>query len=1353
MAVSTRSTINDGDPSTEDPTRLAEMRNLDGDMRGNSQFSIVTKIEFPKFGGEDVRGWLFKCEQFFKVDNIAENNKVNLVLIHLFDLALMWHRKFVRFVGEDVGWTIYRNAILKRFDMLYDYSLGELKKLKQTTNVQEYIDAFDRLLCRIGLDEAQYISFFLAGLNSEIELAVRMFKPRTMAEVYGLCKLEEEKINAVKQKSKAPILPTPRKQLTQKELEEKRAKNQCFYYDQKYTPGHKCSGQVYSLEVLGDTETELMDDQLEEDVLETEEVIEYSPHISLNAINDLNTAKKLGCQMTSTCPFQMEVAGGHHLTSNYMCKAFWWKLYGEEFSTGIMIIPLGGYEMVLRIHWLSTLGNIISNFKELRMEFKHNGRKVVLRGTYKSELQWIQGRKIVIQTPRMELSSMILCVYPTTTLNMLVVEETKEVPEVISTLIANFTDVFAIPTVLPPSRPCDHKIPLKDGTFPINSRPYNTTPTKKDVIELWKLNNATIKDKFPILVIEELIDELQGSQFFIKLDLRSGYHQIRMHSNDVEKTAFKSYEGHYEFLVMPFGLTNEPFTFQVLMNSVFKSYLRKFVLVFFDDILVYSLTLEDHVKHLEVVLQALRQNTLYAKQSTCVFGTKQVEYLGHVITKKGVATDGSKIEAMKNWQSYNIENSYGDSWGLDGYYWKIHLSGLCSYQLKQAMSAAPVLKLPNFDELFVIETNASHTGIRVVLQQGGHQWLIISQEHSCPDIRQLLIMIKSLLAVIQPEINGEECQTNKPDLSAYLGLLQPLPIPKLVWSEISMDFIEGLPFSYGKTIIFVVVDRLREKPKTWSKWVSFAEYWYNTSYHTYINTTPYEVLYDQPPPNPIAYVQGRGFPPAVLEIISDHLSLIITNSDILLLFITHKWLMLQWKDLDKNKHSKGPESSNAGRERNLDGGQFVRFLGEDVGWTVYRNAILKRFDMLYDDPLGELKKLKQTTNMQEYIDAFDRLLCRIGLDEAQCISFFLVGLNSEIELAVRMFKPRTMAEVYELCKLKEAKMNVVNQKSRAPILPTPSAQVYSLEILGDTETELMDDQLEEDVLEIEEVIEYSPHISLNAINAINDRLSQKVSTLQAQVTGEERIKAAFEEFKKYEDDRVNSRCAEIDARLDALSIDFDEELYPHMLTAIVGRQWIIRYGLRLVVMKCAESLKLRHVFADVVFAGIAKGMSEGLKHEVEHGKAKLDLEAIEAYDPKADTKYVTALHALKDLKYPLVDQLEKLKDAPIDLIMASLYLESNSREDTPQWICELRPISSQLKIPVYPEVRDPKDPWSFKEEILLEDAIAANISHTEKKKKCWVTDAATQTKISKDEASSRLLRSKSLPPMYNLDWP
>nr|GEW23786.1 hypothetical protein [Tanacetum cinerariifolium] len=168
----------------------------------------------------------------------------------------------------------------------------------------------------------------------------------------------------------------------------------------------------------------------------------------------------------------------------------------------------------------------------------------------------------------------------------------------------------------------------------------------------------------------------------------------------------------------------------------------------------------------------------------------------------------------------------------------------------------------------------------------------------------------------------------------------------------------------------------------------------------------------------------------------------------------------------------------------------------------------------------------------------------------------------------------------------------------------------------------------------------------------------------AQVSGKEKLKAAFEEFKRYEDDRVERRCAELDARLDALSIDFDEELYPHMLTAIAG---------------------YRQAFVDVVSAGITNGMSEGLRHGVDHGQAQLNVESIEAYDPEAEAKFVAALQALKDLTYPLLDQLEGLKDAPIDVIMASLYLKSDTGEDAPQYIRDLRPSSSQLTIPVYPE--------------------------------------------------------------------
>nr|GEV36349.1 hypothetical protein [Tanacetum cinerariifolium]GEW67713.1 hypothetical protein [Tanacetum cinerariifolium] len=171
----------------------------------------------------------------------------------------------------------------------------------------------------------------------------------------------------------------------------------------------------------------------------------------------------------------------------------------------------------------------------------------------------------------------------------------------------------------------------------------------------------------------------------------------------------------------------------------------------------------------------------------------------------------------------------------------------------------------------------------------------------------------------------------------------------------------------------------------------------------------------------------------------------------------------------------------------------------------------------------------------------------------------------------------------------------------------------------------------------------------------NDHLSQQVATLQDQVSREEKLKAAFEEFKRYEDNGVEQRCAE----MDALSVDFDEELYPHMLTAIACRRWMIGHGLRLAVVKCSKSLELRQAFVDVVLARIAKGMSGGLRHGVEHGQAQLNLEAIEAYDPKAKAKYIAALQALKNL--------------------------NDTGDDAPQWVRELRPSSSQLTIPVYPE--------------------------------------------------------------------
>nr|GEX05878.1 hypothetical protein [Tanacetum cinerariifolium] len=227
-------------------------------------------------------------------------------------------------------------------------------------------------------------------------------------------------------------------------------------------------------------------------------------------------------------------------------------------------------------------------------------------------------------------------------------------------------------------------------------------------------------------------------------------------------------------------------------------------------------------------------------------------------------------------------------------------------------------------------------------------------------------------------------------------------------------------------------------------------------------------------------------------------------------------------------------------------------------------------------------------------------------------------------------------------------------------------------------------------------------------------LSQELERMCAQFS---KLQAAFEDYKRQQDQMVEQRCAKMDARLDAMSLDFDEELYPHMLTAIAGRRWVIGHGLRLTMMKCAESLEMRQAFADVVSVGVAKGMSEGLKHGVEHGYAQRTVESLEAYDPEAEAKFAAALQSLKDLKYHLLDQLEGLKDAHMYVIMAALYLESDTGGDAQQFIRDLRPSSSQLTIPVYPEVHDPRNPWACKEEIGLADAITANINLAEEEKR------------------------------------
>ncbi|KAL0544130.1 hypothetical protein IC582_019241 [Cucumis melo] len=187
-------------------------------------------------------------------------------------------------------------------------------------------------------------------------------------------------------------------------------------------------------------------------------------------------------------------------------------------------------------------------------------------------------------------------------------------------------------------------------------------------IDYRELNEVTIKNKYPLPRIDDLFDQLQGATVFSKINLRSGYNQLRIKNSGISKTAFRSRYGHYEFIVMSFGLTNAPTVFMDLMNRVFKDFLNTFVIVFIDDILVYSKTEVEHEEHLRMVLETLRTNKLYAKFLNCEFWLKQVSFLGHVVSEDGVSVDPAKIKVVTNWPRPSTVSEVRSFLGLAGYY-------------------------------------------------------------------------------------------------------------------------------------------------------------------------------------------------------------------------------------------------------------------------------------------------------------------------------------------------------------------------------------------------------------------------------------------------------------------------------------------------------------------------------------------------------------------------------------------------------------------------------------------------------------------------------------------------------------
>ncbi|KAD5318041.1 hypothetical protein E3N88_17987 [Mikania micrantha] len=262
-------------------------------------------------------------------------------------------------------------------------------------------------------------------------------------------------------------------------------------------------------------------------------------------------------------------------------------------------------------------------------------------------------------------------------------------------------------------------------------------------IDYQEINKITIGNRYPLPRIDYLFDQLQGAKFFSKIDPRSGYHQLKVKDQDVPKTAFRTRYGHYEFLVMPIGLTNGPAIFMDLMNIVFHKYLDRFVIVFIDDILVFSKSIEEHEDHLRTVLETLRQKKLYAKFSKCDFWLEQVAFLGHVVSAEGITTDPTKVEAITKWPRPTSDTEVRSFLGLAGYYRRF-VEGFSSValpltqllrkgvkftwiddreksfeELKRRLVSAPILTLPSGSGGYQIYSDASKKGLGCVLMQHG----------------------------------------------------------------------------------------------------------------------------------------------------------------------------------------------------------------------------------------------------------------------------------------------------------------------------------------------------------------------------------------------------------------------------------------------------------------------------------------------------------------------------------------------------------------------------------------------------------------------------------------------------------
>nr|GEW15184.1 putative reverse transcriptase domain-containing protein [Tanacetum cinerariifolium] len=449
--------------------------------------------------------------------------------------------------------------------------------------------------------------------------------------------------------------------------------------------------------------------------------------------------------------YEIEIASGVKVVTNMIVRGCRLELKGHTFIIDLIPFGHGSFDVIIGMDWLSKLRAKIVCFEKIVQIPLPNGDILEVHR------ERPEGNLKQLKTMKVNESKL------------------KYIP-----VVREFPDVFLEDLLgLPPSREIEFRIDLIHGAMPVAKSPYRLAPTemqelanqlkelqdkgfirpssspwgapvlfmkKKDgsfhmCIDYRELNKLTIKNHYPFPRIDDLFDQLQGSRYFSKIDLRSGYHQLRVREEDIPKTAFRTRYGHFEVTVMPFGLTNASVVFMDLMNIVCRLYIDKFVIVFIDDILIYSKSKEEHEVHLKLILELLKKEKLFGKFSKCEFWLQEVHFLDHVVNNEGIHVDPNKIEAVKNWKPPKTPTEIRSFLGLTGYYRRFIASfskiakplNLLTQKnkkfewgdeqenafqtLNDMLCDASILALPEGPDDFVVYYDASNQGFGCVLMQ------------------------------------------------------------------------------------------------------------------------------------------------------------------------------------------------------------------------------------------------------------------------------------------------------------------------------------------------------------------------------------------------------------------------------------------------------------------------------------------------------------------------------------------------------------------------------------------------------------------------------------------------------------